>query len=67
MIKTYMVPPVPMPGTLERLRLILEELGNDRAFTLIRAHGNTYRVHFAGDKNLSTVKRVDNKFVIIQD
>ena len=60
-------PDPPLAGSLERLRLILEELGNDRAYTLIRSHGNTYRVHFAGDKNLSTVKKVDNKFVIIPD
>jgi hypothetical protein len=70
MPKTAMVdePPYrPIAGSAVKLAQILAELGNTRAYTMIRSHGNTWRVHFEGDLKISTVKQVDGKYQIIQD
>jgi hypothetical protein len=53
-------------GTI-KLAYILEQLGNTRPYTMIRSHGNKWRVHFEGDKKASTVKMVNGQYVIIQD
>jgi hypothetical protein len=34
---------------------------------MIRSHGNTWRVHFEGDRKSCTVKQVNGKYQIIQD
>ncbi len=60
-------PERPMAGSLVKLAQILVELGNTRAYTLIRSHGNSWRVHFEGDRKASSVKMVDGKYKIIQD
>ena len=68
--KTAMVAPVPSrpakPVTL-MLDEVLHLVGNTRAFTVIRQHNNTWRVHFEGDYVPSTVKMVNGKWVIIKD
>jgi hypothetical protein len=54
-------------GSADKLAQVLQLLGNDRPYTVIRSHGNTWRVLFSGDYGLSTVKIVDGKPVIIKD
>jgi hypothetical protein len=54
-------------GGAEKLAYVLGQLGNTRAYTMIRSHGNKWRVHFEGDKKASTVKMVNSQYVIIQD
>ncbi len=66
MAKTAMVAPVP-ENPSDKLALILLQLGINRAYTLIRAHGKTFRVHFEGDLYPSTVKQVEGQWMIIQD
>ncbi len=66
MEKTAMVAEVPHRPEA-RLAEILVQLGNTRAYTLIRAHGKTFRVHFEGDIRPSTIKQVDGQWVIIPD
>lgn len=46
---------------------ILHQAGNTRAYTVIRFHGDTWRVHFEGDLLPSTVKLVSGKWTIVQD
>jgi hypothetical protein len=67
--KVPMVAPKPfmIAGGVDKLAEVLQQLGNTRSYTLIRSHGNTWRVHFAGDYVLSTVKYVYGKPVIIKD
>jgi hypothetical protein len=50
-----------------KLAYVLDKLGNTRPYTMIRSHGNKWRVHFEGDKKASTVKMVNGQYVIIQD
>ncbi len=71
-VKQAMVAPPPdkpgmIAGSAEKLAYLLQQLGNTRPYTFIRSHGNTWRVHFAGDYVASTVKYVDGKPVIILD
>lgn len=63
-----MVKPTPsMAGSDAKLSEVLQELGNNRSYTVIRSHGNSWRVHFDGDLVPSTVKFVNGKPVIIKD
>lgn len=68
--KEAMVAPRPLQHAVlseDKLAEILQHLGNDRAYTIIRLHNNSCRVHFDGDLVLSTVKFVNDKPVIIKD
>ena len=63
-----MVKPTPaMAGSSAMLAQVLTDLGNNRSYTVIRSHGNSWRVHFDGDLTPSTVKFVNGKPVIIKD
>ena len=60
-----MVAPRPAgpPDAVSSLTLAqaLQLLGNDRAYTLIRFHNNSWRVHFEGDLKPVTIRVVDSK------
>lgn len=75
--KTAMVQPAPAkpapakPAPAKPKYLVLEDIlhqaGNTRAYTVIRFHGDTWRIHFEGDLRPSTVKLVSGKWTIVQD
>jgi hypothetical protein len=74
--KQAMVKPVPkkpefeqteMKGADLTLEYVLEQLGVDRPYTLLRRHGNSWRVHFYGDAAPCTVTWKGNKPVIVKD
>ena len=73
--KVAMVAPKPaqpkdhtdLPGDAPSLATVLQQLGNTRAYTVIRSHGNSWRVHFEGDFKPSTVAVVKGKWAIILD
>lgn len=67
--KVAMVAPTPRaPGFSKERQLaeILDMFGNDRAYTLLRYHGNVFKVLFEGDSEPSIVKLEDGKPVIIK-
>ena len=55
------------PASPLQLEQILKLLGNDRSYTLIRSHPNTWKVHFAGDHTASVIKLVNGKPVITKE
>jgi hypothetical protein len=72
--KIAMVQPKPaspeqtaMKGAEVTLEYVLELLGNNRPYTILRRHGNSWRIHFYGDPAPCTVKWQDRKPVITYD
>lgn len=43
------------------LAMVLQQLGNDRAYTVISSHGNSWKVHFEGDAWAKTIRVVKGK------
>jgi hypothetical protein len=63
-----MVAPVPsMPAAPLQLEDILKLLGNDRAYTVIISKPNSFKIHFEGDRTISTIKLVNGKPVITKE
>ena len=62
-------PPPSKPKSVKPsdLASILQQLGNDRAYTIIHSDGKSWRLIFEGDYHLSTIKIVDGKWKIIPD
>jgi hypothetical protein len=46
--KRSMVQPPPI-GPAVQLALLLQKIGNDRAYTVLSHEGNTWTLHFEGD------------------
>jgi hypothetical protein len=72
--KVAMVAPVPVkPSALSNhpevnsLVEALQLMGNDRPYTLIRSHGNSWKVHFLGDTLPTVIKIVNGKPVISKE
>ena len=67
--KVAMVQPRPaQPANLVDLDLasVLQELGNNRAYTLLDANKDRWLVHFEGDIKPSMVMYLKDKWVIAQ-
>lgn len=72
--KTAMVQPKPaapeqtaMKGIDVSLEHVLEQLGNNRPYTILRRHGNSWRIHFYGDSAPVTVKWEYGKAAIVKE
>lgn len=69
--KAMVAPPPIKPDQVETvgyfLSSVLQQLGNNRAYTIIRSHNNSWRVHFEGDYKPSTVALVNGKWTITLD
>jgi len=51
-------------GSDPSLAVVLQQLGNDRAYTILKSEHLLWVVHFEGDTTPSIVKLVDGKWVI---
>ena len=66
-----MVAPVPSRparnAPLMQLEDILKLLGNDRSYTVIISNPHIWKIHFEGDRTMSTIKLVNGKPVITKE
>jgi D-alanyl-D-alanine carboxypeptidase len=60
-------PPPAKPSKVLSLAEILKLLGNDRAYTVIISKPNSFKIHFEGDRTMSTIKLVNGKPVITKE
>ena len=54
-------------GSDPSLAAVLQQLGNDRSYTILKAEHNLWIFHFEGDTKSSTGMLVDGKWVIITE
>jgi hypothetical protein len=63
--KTALVQPPPAkPDRVELLAMLLKQIGNDRAYTVITEGANLYVIHFAGDDKPKTFTFSDGKWKV---
>ncbi len=59
-------PAKPKPSKPADLDAVLQQLGNDRPYTLVGTASDHWIVHFLGDDQISMIKAIDGKWAIIK-